>query len=263
LEKMIGNVSPQTLNSLNFLINTGEEAVKQEEPTYNLRKDLFGNLGDDLVLYQKASAGKAPPSLLLVGAPNPELFVRALRGALVIRSADGLSPKTREFLGRKVFTISLPGSSKSPVLHYAASGGYVAFSTDVSLLEEYLRSGEGQKKSLSETSGLAEAAQKVGGQSTGWFGYENGAETMRTTFEVLRQSRPVTPNKASGQFDVLTGAIPYARPEKTVRDWLDYSLLPDYDKVAKYFYFSVYAGSANAEGITFRFFSPTPPGLKQ
>lgn len=270
LEKMIGDVSPQTLNSLNFLINTGEEAVKPQEPTYNLRKDLFGNLGDDLILYRKAAAGTAPadpdsaPSLLLVGTPNPELLVRALRGAFVIRSADGLSPKMREFLGRKVYSISLPGSSASPALYYAASGGYVAFSTEVALLEEYLRSGESQKKSLSETPDLAEAAQKVGGQSTGWFGYENRAETMRANFDALRQSRPAAPGKPSaGQFDVMTGAIPYARPERTVRDWLDYSLLPDYDKVAKYFYFSVYAGGATAEGITFRFFSPTPPGLKQ
>jgi len=267
-EKMLGDASPQTLNTWNFLISSGEEAVKQEEPAYNLRKDLFGNLGDDLIVYRKAPTGKtpaemaSPPLLMLIGAPNADLLVRALRGALIIRSGDGLSPKSREFLGRKIYTISLPGSSTARALHYAASGGYVAFSTDVSLLEEYLRSGESQKKSLRETPSLAAAAQKVGGQNTGWFGYENRAETMRATFETLRQSGPVATNAASSQFDALTGSIPYARPEKTVRDWLDYSLLPDFDKVAKYFHYTVYSGSANVDGITFRFFSPTPPQAK-
>jgi len=44
---------------------------------------------------------------------------------------------------------------------------------------------------------------------------------------------------------------------------LDYSLLPDYEKVAKYFHYTVRAGSANVDGITFKFFSPTPPALKK
>ncbi len=268
LEKMISEVSPQTFSTWNFLISSGEEAVKQEEPTYNLRKDLFGNLGDDLIVYRKSPTGKTPaemeaqPSLVLIGAPNADVLLRALRGALIIRSGDALKPKTREFLGRKIYSISLPGAAMMRELHYAASGGYVAFSADVAMLEEYLRSGEGQKKSLRETPGLAEAAQKVGGQNTGWFGYENRAETMRLTFETLRQSGSVLTNAASGQLDVLTGSIPYARPEKSVKDWLDYSLLPDYDKVAKYFYYTVYSGSANVDGITFRFFSPTPPPTK-
>lgn len=275
LEKMIGDISPQTLNTWNFLISSGEEAVKQDDPAYNLRKDLFGNLGDDLIAYEKAPRGKtpaeleSPPSLMLIGSPNADLLVRALRGALIIRSGDALNPKTREFLGRKIYSISIPGSSTGGApfsgprtLNYAASGGYVAFSTDVAMLEEYLRSGEGQKKSLRETPGLAEAAQKVGGQNCGLFGYQNRSETMRAMFETLKQTTPVATNSAAG-FDVLTGSIPYARPEKTFKDWLDYTLLPDYDKVAKYFHYTVHAGSANVDGLTFKFFSPTPPTLKK
>ncbi len=276
LEKMIGDISPQTLNTWNFLISSGEEAVKQNDPAYNLRKDLFGNLGDDLIAYEKAPRGKtpaeleSPPSLLLIGSPNADQLVQALRGALVIRSGDALNPKTREFLGRKIYSISMPAaaptggapSSGPRTLNYAASGGYVAFSTDVSMLEEYLRSGEGQKKSLGETPGLAEAAQKVGGQNCGLFGYQNRSETMRAMFETLKQTAPVATNSAAG-FDVLTSSIPYARPEKTFKDWLDYSLLPDYDKVAKYFHYTVYAGSANVDGLTFKFFSPAPPALKK
>jgi hypothetical protein len=45
------------------------------------------------------------------------------------------------------------------------------------------------------------------------------------------------------------------------RAWLDFSLLPEYDAVAKYFYISTFAGSANADGLTFKVFTPRPPTL--
>jgi hypothetical protein len=272
-ETLIGEVRPEWLNSWNFLISSGEEAVKLEEPAYNLRRDLIGNLGDDLIAYEKAPRGKtladleSPPSLVLIGSPHADTLVRALRGALIIRSGDALAPKVRDFLGRKIYSITIPPSAgaRPPAprtLHYAASGGYVAFSTDVSMVEEYLRSGEAPKRALREIPGLAEAAQQVGGQNTGWFGYENRAETMRATFELLKNFAPAATNAPTG-VSPLVSSLPYAGPEKNFTDWMDFTLLPDYDKVAKYFHYLVYSGSANADGLRFRCFWPTPPGLKQ
>jgi hypothetical protein len=43
---------------------------------------------------------------------------------------------------------------------------------------------------------------------------------------------------------------------------MDFSLLPDFDSLAKYFYFTVYGGSANVDGLSFKLFAPVPPGLK-
>ena len=90
---------------------------------------------------------------------------------------QGDAPAEREFLGRKIFSVPVPplpflmsGPSRpfAPrTLSCAASGGYVAMSTDTSLLEEYLRSSESQAKALREKPGLLEAAQKVGGMGTG------------------------------------------------------------------------------------------------
>jgi len=48
---------------------------------------------------------------------------------------------------------------------------------------------------------------------------------------------------------------------KSFRDWMDFSLLPDYDQVSKYFYFSVYGGGATADGLSFKVFAPRPPQL--
>lgn len=273
LEKMLQEISPQLSDSWNFLVKNGEDAMKQTDPNYNLRQDLFGNLGDDFIAYSKAPRGTSlaeldsPPSLLALASPNPEQLLRAVAGLLVIRSSEALTPKVREFLGRRIYSIGLPvatppgGPVVSPAtLSYAASGGYVVFSTDASTLEEFLRSGESPGRSLRETAGLADAAQRVGGQSTGLFTYENQNEALRLLFEWLRKSAaaPKRPPDAS----LLVNSIPFAGPERSVRDWMDFSLLPEFPKVAKYFSFSVWAGSANAEGLTYQFFWPKPPALK-
>jgi hypothetical protein len=43
---------------------------------------------------------------------------------------------------------------------------------------------------------------------------------------------------------------------------MDFSLLPAFEKVAQYFYFSIYAVSANVDGLTLKVFAPTPPALR-
>jgi hypothetical protein len=171
------------------------------------------------------------------------------------------APPTRDFLGRKIFTIPLPSrraggtASAAPrSLYCTASGGYVAISGDVSMIEDYLRSAESHAKPLRETDGLAEAAQHVGGTGNGLFGYENQRELMRTFFAALKND----PNSTPGGGDLLMGLW-----GKSLGNWLDFSLLPDYDEVAKYFYFTVYSGSANTDGLTFKFFTPRPPQLRQ
>jgi hypothetical protein len=279
LEKMIKDLSPSMYNTWNYVLKSGEEGARLDEPGYDLRRDLVGNLGDDLLSYEKAPRGSSaaemdsPPSLVLIGSPNAEKLASALRGLLVIRWPDAMRPQEREFLGRKIFSFKIPGietggAARPPPrqLSYAASGGYVAISTDVATLEEYLRSSEGQNKALRETPGLLEASQKVGGQSTGLFSYENRTETMRVAFETLRKgvnaSGSTTDSLAAG-YNPLADRIPFSGPERTFRDWMDYSLLPGYDQVARFFHFTVFAGSANVDGLTFKYFSPTPPQLKK
>jgi hypothetical protein len=272
LERMLKDISPQLFNSWDYLAKNGEEAMKQFDPKYDLRNNIFGNLGDDIITYAKAPRGNSlaeltsPPSLFALATPNAEALAHALSGLLVLRSSDALTPKVREFLGRKIYSVGLPTTPQpgpavaASTLSYAASGGYVVFSSDAATLEEFLRSAESPGKPLRETAGLADAAQHVGGQGTGMFTYENQSETMRTSFEMLKKLAAVTNTPPSSS--PLASTIPFAGPEKSLRDWMDFSLLPEFPKVAKYFYFTVWAGSANADGLTYKFFSPTPPGVK-
>ena len=274
LEKMVTDVFPDGLNTWDFILKNANEAMQLDEPDYDIRKNIFGNLGDDLIYYEKAPRGKSAaevagaPALFLIGSPNADKLAASLKGLFVIMSPSGANPKTREFLGRKIYSFKPPtmsasaGAGETKNLNYAASGGYVAFASDESTLEEFLRSGsaESQVKALRDTAGLADAMAKVGGQNSGWFTYENESERMRLAFDMLKLSATNT-NSASAS--VIESMIPFASPEKQLKDWLDFALLPDYAKVSKYFGFSVWSANANVNGIMFKYYSPTPAQLKK
>ena len=279
LQKMISDISPQWLNGINFLIDTANTAAKEKDPGFDLKKNLIGNLGDDLVSYEKAPRGdspaerSSPPSLFLLGSPNAESLAASLKSVLVYASQQpGSPPEEREFLGRKIYSVSLKGmmmpfgTAAGPAtprtLSYAASGGYVAFSSDPSMVEEYLRSSEGVRNTLRERAGLAEAAQKVTGPGSSLFGYENQVETTRSFVESLRKNSGSAGAASGAAANLVPGALNVPATIQNLKGLMDFSLLPSFDSIAKYFSFSVYGGSATAEGLSLKFFSPVPPGVK-
>jgi len=272
LQKMLGDISPQAISTLNFVLSTAESGAKEKDPSFDIKKNLFGNLGDDMITYQKAPKGDtlaelgSPPTMFLIGSPNPEQLGSALK-TLATLSGPASTPTEREFLGHKIYSIPLPaspaskGASSAPrTLSYACSGGYVAITMDNGILEEYLRSSQNQGKTLRETAGLSDATQKVGGSGTTMFGYSNESESVRALFDALKKDS----NSASllGSLGSLAAATGLA-DESKLKEWVDISLLPTYDKIAKYFYFTVYAGGTTADALNFKIFSPMPPQLKK
>jgi hypothetical protein len=270
IEKMAGEISPQFLSVLNFFLQTAEKAGKERDPGFDARKDLIGSLGDDWVTWQKPPRGSTlaqledAPSLLLIGSASAGKLALSLRNLFAVTAP----PTERDFLGRKIYTVTPPmfappdnpkGTPKK--LHYAASGGYVGFSGDVALLEEWLRSADTPPKPLIETAGLRESVQKAGGAGGGWLVYENQAESMRALLEALKKDPEAATNSNLG--GLLGGPAALVGGGKGLQDWFDLTLLPDWNAVAKYFHHTVTSGNADAEGITFRFHSPLPPGLKK
>ena len=66
------------------------------------------------------------------------------------------------------------------------------------------------------------------------------------------------------QFEMIFSMIPMEGLDEISLDaWLDFSLLPKGDAVAKYFDITVYSGSKDARGFTLKLFSPRPPDLKR
>jgi hypothetical protein len=264
LEKMLGEISPMAVAGLDAAIGMADANARKNDPDFDLRKNLIDNLGDDFISYQKALTGTAltdlnnAPLLYLIGVEKGETGATAVKDLLLLSmSHQQKSPDPRDFQGHKIYTIPLPGARVSGTatpersLYISSSSGYVALSTDVSTLEEYLRSGEKPPKPLSGTPGLIDAAQHVGGTGGGLFGYQNQREVLRSLFKTLKNQA----SNDSGGMNAMA-ALP-----KQIQDWLDFSLLPDYDQVSKYFYFSVYAGSTTANGLSFKAFAPRPPGL--
>jgi len=272
IESMVGEISPQAAVGIKAMI---DYAGKDKDPNFDLRKNLIANLGDDIISYQKSPRTQtladlgSPPSIFLIGSPKAEQFAAALKalGSFLPQQAK---MKERDFLGRKVYTMALPGGgggggkgrgkrAESKTLSYAASGGYVAISTDAATLEEFLRGNTG--KSLRDTPGLTEAAQKVGGLSTGFFTFSNDQETMRNTLDILKKESGSLANLFSSS--PIAGRLGMDEDDKKFKEWLDFSLLPSFDKIAKYFYFSVGSASANSQGLDFKVYAPNSPQFKK
>ena len=262
LQKMLDGISPMATAGLNSAIDMANANAKKTDPDFDLRKNLIGNLGDDVISYQKAPAGTTladlnnAPSLYLIGVQRGDTAATAVKDIFSMNRRQK-APDPRDFQGHKIYTIPLTaarvaGAVPARSLYISSTSSYVALSTDVSMLEEYLRSGEKPPKPLSGTPGMIDAAQHVGGVGGGLFGYQNQNAVLRSLFKTLKnQSSP----GSAGGINTMA-ALP-----KTVRDWLDFSLLPDYDQVSKYFYFSVYAGTTTTDGLSFKVFAPRPPQM--
>ncbi|HEY5913044.1 MAG TPA: hypothetical protein VJA21_20835, partial [Verrucomicrobiae bacterium] len=104
-------------------------------------------------------------------------------------------------------------------------------------------------------------AQKVTGPSSCLVGYENDLESMRDVVESLRQASGPGTNTAAGS-SMLPAGMNLSGPARIFRDWVDFSQLPPFDKISKFFHFTIYGGSATVDGLTLKMFAPVPPGLK-
>jgi hypothetical protein len=266
LRKIVGDISPQGIGGLDFMLGSAEAKAKEKDPDFDLKKNLFGNLGDDFIYYQKPAKGDtlaqlgSPPTIYLFGSPHPEQLAGALNALLVLVGQES-APTSRDFLGRKIYSMPIPSPGMSVAstnqLNYVSSGGYLAITTDTSMIEEFVRSGDSQAKSLRETPGLDAAAEKVSGPGTSLFGYSNDSETMRLVLNVLKK------DSANGGMGSLAPiAMAMGMNSASIKDWVDTSLLPDFDQISKYFSFSVYSGSATPDGLFFKAFAPMPPQFK-
>ena len=259
LQKMVANISPQYLASLNSVIDVANTMAQAKNPAFDLRTYLFGNLGDDLIVYQKPpvddslAAFANPPALYLLAVANADQAVDAIKTLAGLSAPQDSANGTRDFLGHKIYTIAMrptpgPGGTSQPnSLYLTTAGGYLAISKNAGILEEYLRSADGKAKSLRDQPGIADAASHIGGTGGGLFSYENQRETMRSAFKLMKNSAT-----AGSSMQMFPPAF---------RDWVDFSLLPDFDPLAKYFYLSVFGGSSDADGLTLKLFTPRPPQL--
>jgi hypothetical protein len=269
VETMLAEVSPAAAGFLKFIIDT---AGKDKDENFDLRQKLIARLGDDLISYTPGLRPGAevradsPPSVVLVGAPNPDQVAVALKSLPSLLPPETTRWKEREFLGRTIYSVTVPQKqddgtyATGPAWFFAAGGAHVAISSDGDMIQDYLRGADAVTRTLRQRPGLAEAAQAVGGTSTGCFSYENSGETARRFFALAKKE---SFNAASILGAMKWGSQVGLDPQAGPLAWGDFFLLPSYDRVARYFHFDVSTLSQNSEGFTYRSFAPTPPGLKK
>ena len=126
LERLLREVYPPFSGALDLVFST---AGKDKDKDYDLRKELIGNLGDDLITYQmplKTSSPSEPavPALsLLIGSPHAERLSQALR--IVMGLMSPVEFKEREFLGRKIYSPASAGPPSGPGAHPPAANVYL------------------------------------------------------------------------------------------------------------------------------------------
>lgn len=267
LEKMLGNISPNLPATINILFSTASMKELEKNPDYDLKKIFLDSLGDDFISYQKAPRSQAladvaaPPSIFLVGSPQPDKLLEALKSIFALINRRGDPPTEREFLGHKIYTITTTPAqlvtgekTGTRAASFAAANGYCAISMDAATLEEFLRSGENPGKALRETPGLAAAIPHVRTAGASYFNYENQRETMRTAFDMFKQLGAASKPGVTDPLGMLAG-------QNLIKDWIDVALLPDFSRVAKYFGLTVSAMSATPTGLSMKVFAPTPEGI--
>jgi hypothetical protein len=260
LEKVLLKIDPSVAGVVQLLINA---AGKDKDPNFDLRKSLVESVGDDFITYEKAAKTNGiGASINLIGARNPEQLLSGLRALMrMLPEPIGGAPlKEREFLGRKIYSVNVtpPGVPAQPGsdIFLAATASYVVMARDSGILEEFLRSAEAPPKPLRDLPGFNDAAQKVGGMNTGWFSFENQAETMRAVIDAAKKNPDGDPEESSYSFKLI------GSPSALAAGWIDYASLPPFEAIAKYFHYSLMSATATADGISFKMAAPNPPALK-
>jgi hypothetical protein len=266
LEEVFKAISPDLARSVDLALSI---IGKEQDASFDLKETLIGGLGDDFIMIEKppqSSGSVEGRKLYVMGSPNPEKLALGVRKLLLVMpwANPGATWQDREFLGRTIHSLALRPTegagntdTQSSFLHLAASGGYLAASTDVAALEEFLRTVGGVENPLRAEAKLNEAAQQVGGMSTGIFLYENQKEMMRRVvgaLEAVSKSARSLPLASLGGITPRVGAA---------GDWIDASRLPPFEQIAGFFSFAVYSCQAEPEGIRWRFFAADPPAVRQ
>jgi hypothetical protein len=267
----LAQMFPTFTSVLADTISAADAEGKLRDDKFDFRRQFIENLGDDAVYYQKRprpdDAGPAP-FVTFIAAKNTDDMMAVLK--LIFAPVPGdKGADEREFLGRKIYTVTtMSGPQLDPTVPrvgkivLSASGGYVLISSDEAAVEEYLRSAETPARALRETPGLLEAAAKITGPGTMVCGFQNQLELARLRFEAAKRVADATNGVTSGLTPV-SESLGFELPEDSLSGWIDYSLLPSFDVIAKYYSFMVYSAGGNVDGLNFKVFLPTPPGLKK
>lgn len=264
LEESVAELSPILGGMMNAVLRESEQGLG-----FNIRKDILGNLGDDLIAIgfpQRSSRFEdliSAPTLTLLSSPNPKALAQTLVKATGLIPSEENALSRQEFQGKTIYSFAIPGlpfmesgqTGADVGLHMAVDEGYLIFSMDEPTLKSYLRPPSETHRPLRKMPGLKQATVALGPEKLTSFRYDNPAKGIGMFWELARKNPNFLAESlaASADFDIRESPIG--------AEFL--SALPPFEQVAKYVHFSVSGGNSDAHFINYRLFMPTPPQLRQ
>jgi hypothetical protein len=275
VQQVLTAISPYWTNSETLILETANAAARLKDPTFDINTNLFGNLGDDLIVMGKQPPEISPeaidstPTLFLIGSPNPPQLSSALGSIFIFLDREAEKPEERDFAGQKIRSVPLPAMSLTGSaafdstprrLHYAPAQGYIALSTDASFLEQFLAITNSITSNTLAGADFPAAVRQVVSRETGLFGFNHQPNLLRSLWPVTDTNSAPT-SELSFNHGFLSSLLAAFLPADSI-NWFDAGLLPPPALLKKYFHYTVYGSGATSNGITWKIFAPTPPALR-
>jgi len=264
----------------------------QGEPGLQLKADIIDHLGSQIILAQSIdkpqpgagtarSAEKQPlvqtRSVVAIAIENRA----ALEKSLSLIHSKMIAPNNpdarRELLGHTIYSVDLsglmpmlggpparkpmqapsgPGTQKMPLSAFTVTDTHLIFASE-SAVEQVIRTMSSNAESIDSARWFNKAKSNIP-SVVGIAGLQNNAASGELLWSTLRQS--AKPDKAAGddkRNEITVGLtsqslfpqIMFSRSDGLV----DFSLLPEFDAIKKYFGISAFYGISRQDGFFFEF----------
>jgi len=279
LGKILNSISPQFAAIMYMPLLPPSP---QGEPPLQLKSDIIDHLGSQIITAQ--SLGEAPSN---AEAPRPRKSLIAVaienRGALE-KSLSTLHSKLlsannpdarRQLLGHTIYLIEpagiIPSKPKTPmqiVVPKTSQKLKVAFTvTDTHLILGAEPAVEGVIRTLNSTETVSldsakwfNRAKSIIPSVVGLAGLENNAASGEVFWSELRRTKKKTSKDKDADSGIQMGAgvkpgspFPHLMFSQGGSELFDFSLLPEFDAVRKYFGLSAFYGISRPDGFFFEF----------
>ena len=265
----------------------------QGEPALQLKADIIDHLGSQIILAQSIdkpqpdastarSAEKQPSvvtrSVVAIAIENRTAFEKSLSMIHSKMIAPNNPEARRELLGHTIYSVDLsgllpmlgapgrapmqapagPDTPKMPPSALTVTDTHLIFASE-SAVEQAIRTlSGGQAESIGSAGWFNKAKSNIP-SAVGLAGLQNNAASGEYFWSTLRQS--AKPDKADGEdkgnqltVGVTSGSLfPQVMFSQMGAELFDFSLLPEFDVVKKYFGLSAFYGISRPDGFFFEF----------
>lgn len=255
LENTLGSAFPSATGALKLMF---DYAGKDKDPSFDIRRELIGHLGNDFITYNRtALTNSADSRIYLIGSPEPEKLARAIR--IVLSSLGPPGTHIQQTPGNVGYSVIIPGfgTASSNGLHQTAwyfgvRTGYLAAAQSRDALEQCLQD-KTLEKPLRQTDRLLKGFNSLGLETPALLGFTDPGDKIRDSFDSLKGGTNLFTT-------VIKILLAKSGRENELGEWVDFRLLPSFNSVSNYFSLAFHGGGSDSEKLYWKIFTATPNG---